>query len=284
MVLGNHDGEKGTSGTDPEDIGPWSYRMRTERFPPPIAGTGGYSGRTDFKDGRGADYYAFEWGDALIVVLDPFSFTTQRGRGGGGGGGRREEGPLPPDDSSWNFTLGKAQYDWLAETLAKSKARFKFIFTHHLVGGVGGTEARGGVESAPFFEWGGKNADGSDGFAKRRAGWAMPIHDLLVKHGVTAVFHGHDHLYVHSEKDGVTYQCVPQPGNALGGTRSAESYGYASGTVLGSPGHMRVKVTPDKATVDFIRASLGADEGRRAERETNGAVVATYDLKPRKGS
>ena len=284
MVLGNHDGEKGTSGTDPEDIGPWSYRMRTERFPPPIAGTGGYTGRTDFKDGRGADYYAFEWGDALIVVLDPFSFTTQRGRGGGGGGGRREEGPLPPDDSSWNFTLGKAQYDWLAETLAKSKARFKFIFTHHLVGGVGGTEARGGVESAPFFEWGGKNADGSDGFAKRRAGWAMPIHDLLVKHGVTAVFHGHDHLYVHSEKGGVTYQCVPQPGNALGGTRSAESYGYASGTVLGSPGHMRVKVSPDKATVDFIRASLGADEGRRAERETNGAVVATYDLKPRKGS
>jgi phosphatidylethanolamine-binding protein (PEBP) family uncharacterized protein len=284
MVLGNHDGEKGTSGTDPDDIGPWSYRMRTERFPPPIAGTGGYTGKTDFQDGRGADYYAFEWGDALIVVLDPFSFTTQRGRGGGGGGGRKAEGPLPPDDSSWNFTLGKAQYDWLAETLANSKAKFKFIFTHHLVGGVGGTEARGGVESAPFFEWGGKNADGSAGFKTRRPGWAMPIHDLLVKNGVTAVFHGHDHLYVHSEKDGVTYQCVPQPGNPLGGTRSAQEYGYASGTVLGSPGHMRVKVTPDKATVDFIRASLGADEGRRAEREANGAVVASYDLKPRKGS
>ena len=283
MVLGNHDGEKGTSGTADEDIGPWSYRMRTERFPPPVPGTGGYTGRTDMQDGRTADYFAFEWGDALVVVLDPFSFTTQRARGGGGGG-RKAEGPLPPDDSSWNFTLGKAQYDWLADTLSKSRAKYKFVFTHHLVGGVGGTEARGGVESAPYFEWGGRNADGSEGFRDRRPGWAMPIHDLLVKNGVNAVFHGHDHLYVHSEKDGVTYQCVPQPGNALGGTRSAEEYGYASGTVFGSPGHVRVKVSPDKATVDFVRASLGEGAGRRTDREANGTVVATYDLKPRKGS
>ncbi len=289
MVLGNHDGEKGTSGTNADDIGPWSYRMRTERFPPPVPGQGGVTGRTDMREGRTANYYAFEWGDALVVVLDPFSFTTQRGRGGRGGGGRggeggggRDQGPLPADDSGWSFTLGREQYDWLADTLARSKAKHKFVFTHHLVGGVGGTEARGGVESARFFEWGGRNADGSEGFKERRAGWAMPIHELLVQHGVSAVFHGHDHLYVHSEKDGVTYQCVPQPGNALGGTRSAETYGYASGQVLGSPGHVRVKVTPTKATVDFVRSSLGEGGGRRAEREANGTVVATYDI-PAKG-
>ncbi len=283
MVLGNHDGEKGSAGTRPDDMGPWSYRMRTERFPPPQTGSGGFTGETGSKDGRGADYYAFEWGDALVVVLDPFNFTTERTRGGpGGSGNNRTKEALPPNDSSWGFTLGKAQYDWLADTLAKSKAKFKFVFTHHLVGGVGGTEARGGVESAPFFEWGGRNADGSEGFRERRPGWAMPIHDLLVKNGVTAVFHGHDHLYVHSVKDGVTYQCVPQPGNALGGTRSAQEYGYASGTILGSPGHMRVKVTPEKATVDFVRASLGQPTaGGRSEREANGAVVASYDLKPK---
>jgi phosphatidylethanolamine-binding protein (PEBP) family uncharacterized protein len=285
MVLGNHDGEKGTAGTRPEDMGPWSYRMRTERFPPPRTGSGGFTGETGSKDGRGANYYAFEWGDALVVVLDPFDFTTERtrgGRGGGGGGGAKET--LAPNDSSWGFTLGKAQYDWLADTLARSKSKYKFIFTHHLVGGVGGTEARGGVESAPYFEWGGKNADGSEGFKDRRPGWPLPIHDLLVKHGVTAVFHGHDHLYVHSEKDGVSYQCVPQPGNALGGTRSAQEYGYKSGTILGSPGHVRVQVTPEKATVNFVRASIGAGEGRRAEREANGTVMDGYDLKPRKGS
>ena len=47
-----------------------------------------------------------------------------------------------------------------------------------LVGGMGGAESRGGVESVPFFEWGGKNADGSDGFAEHRPGWPMPISGL----------------------------------------------------------------------------------------------------------
>ena len=102
------------------------------------------------------------------------------------------------------------------------------------------------MESSAFFEWGGKNADGSDGFATRREGWPMPIHDLLAKHRVSVVFHGHDHLYVRAERDGVVYQCVPQPGNARGGTRSAEEYGYASGTILGSPGYLRVRVTPNE--------------------------------------
>jgi phosphatidylethanolamine-binding protein (PEBP) family uncharacterized protein len=285
MVLGNHDGEKGTAGTKPDDMGPWSYRMRTERFPSPTTGQGGYTGQTGVKDGRSANYYAFEWGDALMVVLDPFDFTTERSRGGGrgAGGGERGNEPLEPDDSSWAFTLGRAQYDWLADTLAKSKARHKFVFIHHLVGGVGGTESRGGVESAPFFEWGGRNADGSPGFAERRPGWPMPIHDLLVKHGVSAVFHGHDHLYVHSERDGVTYQCVPQPGNVAGGTRSAEHYGYASGTILGSPGHMRVKVTPGKATVDFIRSAVDRPAGQRRDRESNGTVVASYEIPAKAG-
>jgi hypothetical protein len=197
---------------------------------------------------------------------------------------------LDPVDSSWSRTLGRAQYDWLAETLSKSTAKQKFVFTHHLVGGVGGQAARGGVESAPFFEWGGRNADGSDGFATRRAGWPMPIHQLLVKHGVTAVFHGHDHLYVHSTLDGIHYQCVPQPGNLAGGTRSAGEYGYASGTILGSPGSMRVSVAADGvAKVEFVRTAVGGDvgagtgrgRGNRGAGEVNGSVPDSYEITPR---
>jgi hypothetical protein len=62
---------------------------------------------------------------------------------------------------------------------------------------------RGGVEAAPFYEWGGKNEDQSDGFAARRPGWKMPIHQLLTTYGVNAVFHGHDHLYAMQELDGI---------------------------------------------------------------------------------
>jgi predicted phosphodiesterase len=288
MVLGNHDGEKGDAG---RGIAEWSYNERIARFPAPVIDGKSFTGKTTVKDGAGANYYAYEWGDALFVVLDPFWPTSERSRGGGGGGGGpggdgpRGGGagggpnvePLKPTDSSWSRTLGRAQYDWLAETLANSKAKQKFVFIHHLVGGVGGQAARGGVESAPFFEWGGKNADGSDGFAKRREGWPMPIHQLLVKHGVGAVFYGHDHLYVHGQLDGIHYQCLPQPGNIAGGTRSADEYGYASGKILGSPGYMRVKVGADGiAKVEFVRTAIDANA-----REANGTVIDSYEIKPR---
>ncbi len=308
MVLGNHDGEKGTSGTGADDIGPWSYAQRTSRFPQPVTGAGSlhagvvegtfYTGSTEMKDGVGSNYYAFEWGDAIFIVLDPYWSTTERIHGGGGGnrgaggggaqggqGGQRpSDEPLRPTDGSWTSTLGRTQYDWLTQTLEGTKAKYRFVFIHHLVGGLGGAESRGGVESSPYFEWGGKNADGSPGFAQHRAGWAMPIHDLLVKHDVLAVFHGHDHLYVNSQRDGVVYQCVPQPGNPRGNTRTAKQYGYTSGTVHGSPGHVRVRVEADKATVEFVRTALaGAVEPRPGERGaggSNGAIVHEYRFTP----
>ena len=317
MVLGNHDGEKGTSGNGADDIGPWSFAQRTSRFPAPVTGAGPpgagvpigfYSGSTTMKDGAGSNYYAFEWGDALFSVLDPYWSTTDRIRGGGGGGyrgaggGARGDGaggmngqrpgdePLKPTDSSWTSTLGRTQYDWLARTLEGTQAKYRFVFIHHLVGGMGGTESRGGVASSPYFEWGGKNADGSLGFAEHRAGWAMPIHDLLVKHHVSAVFHGHDHLYVNSQRDGLVYQCVPQPGNPRGNTRSATQYGYTSGTLHGSPGHVRVRVEAEKATVEFVRTALAdAPNGHaRGDRrgdgrdggEANAAIVHSYTIAP----
>jgi hypothetical protein len=178
------------------------------------------------------------------------------------------------------MTLGREQYDWLARTLEGTKAPWRFVFVHHLVGGRG-RAARGGVEAAPYFEWGGANADGSDGFADHRPGWPMPIHRLLVTQGVAAVFHGHAHLYVQNQLDGVTYQCVPQPGNPRGGTRSASEYGYVSGTLSGSPGHLRVEVSPTAASVALVR-SVATDPapGRRGEREANGVVVHRYELAP----
>ncbi len=293
LVLGNHDGEKGTSGREADDIGPWSYVQRTSRFPPPLIDGNSYTGSTALKDGVGANYYAFEWSDAQFIVLDPYWSTTDRirsggdrggGRPGGQGGQRPNDQLLMPTDSSWTSTLGRTQYDWLTKTLEGTKVKYRFVFIHHLVGGMGGAEARGGVESSPFFEWGGKNADGSPGFAQHRAGWAMPIHDLLVKHKVSAVFHGHDHLYVSSQRDGVVYQCVPQPGNLRGNTRTAAEYGYTSGTLHGSPGHVRVRVEADKATVEFIRTSIdGAEHARPGDRpaaDANGAVIHEYTILP----
>jgi hypothetical protein len=124
----------------------------------------------------------------------------------------------------------------------------------------------------------------------------MPIHDLLVKHGVSAVFHGHDHLYVHGQRDGIHYQCVPQPGNLGGNTRSASHYGYASGVIHGSPGHVRVRVSPEKSKIEFVRTAVGSVAQGRDDRPTrgggnrsgpaepNGAVVDSYSIAPRRAA
>jgi hypothetical protein len=226
LVIGNHDGEDGRylNGTT-NNLAVWSRAMRIKYFPEPFA-----------PDGR--NYYAWETNNALFIVLDPFWFSPRARR----------------NDDNWFRTLGKEQYDWLRRTLETSKAKFKFVFIHHLVGGAD-RQGRGGVEAAPFYEWGGRNADGTDGFAAHRPGWAMPIHQLLVTNHVSAVFHGHDHLYVKQDLDGIVYQECPQPGAPRGNTRSAAEYGYKSGVILGSSGYLRVNVATESAKVEYVKTS-----------------------------
>ena len=138
-------------------------------------------------------------------------------------------------------------------------------------------DARGGVTPAPYMEWGGRNLDGSDGFKEHRPGWSLPIHQLLVKNGVSAVFHGHDHLFAREELDGIIYQEVPQPGHPSGGTRSADEYGY-TGVILGSSGHLRVAVDPKEAVVEYV---LAAVPGITKDHVANASVAHRYSITPR---
>lgn len=244
LVLGNHDGEDSRDlRGGPEGLAVWANGMRKRHFPNPLP-DGFYAGNGQPEPGAGLlqDYYAWTWGDALFVVLDPYWHGAPR-RGA----------------ERWELSLGDPQYQWLKKTLASSRARFKFVFVHQLIGGRD-RQGRGGVEALEYGEWGGNNADGSDGFKTHRPHWELPIHRLLVRHGVNAVFHGHDHLYARQERDGVVYQAVPQPGHpGQGLPRFAAEYGYREGAILGGAGHLRVTVATDKATVDFIPTRHGND-------------------------
>ena len=204
------------------------------------------------------NYYAWQWGGALFIVLDPFRYSLrQRGSGDG-----------------WAWSLGQTQYRWLSQTLERSRARFKFVFVHNLL--CGDQAARGGVEMAAFNEWGGKNADGSDGFKQHRPGWDMPVHRLLVRNHVAAVFKAHDNFFARQELDGIVYQMIPQPSFAGNDRiRDLENYGYKKGTFLGNSGHVRVIVTPDKATVEYIRSRLPGDD---TERHKNGEIAYQYSI------
>jgi len=262
LVLGNHDGESPRGrGSEADSLAVWSNMMRKRYFPNPVPDTFYTGNATKHPDaGLLQDYYAWEWGDALFMVLDPFWFTqNQRGQGG-----------------NWRRTLGAEQYQWLKRTLEASKARFKFIFIHHLVGGSD-NQGRGGAEAAPFYEWGGRNQDGNDGFKQNRPGWPAPIHQLLVENKVSIVFHGHDHFYAKQDLDGVVYQEVPQPGNpgANRTPRSAEEYGYRRGTILGGSGYLRVSISAQSATVAYVQTDSAPSQG--ASR-LGGKTVHSYTI------
>jgi hypothetical protein len=264
LVNGNHDAEGGWmfDGTA-SNLAVWATSARQRFFLNPVP-DGFYGGDPVSEPfvGQRASWYAWSWGDALFVVLDPYWFTRTK-----------------PGQDGWALTLGERQYRWLEATLSGSPARFKFVFVHNLVGGLDG-QMRGGAEAAPYFEWGGRNADGSDGFRARRPGWGLPIHELLVRHGVSAVFHGHDHLYARQEKDGVVYQEVPQPSarNTSSGPGLAAQYHYTSGTILSSAGHLRVTVSPARVTAQYVRAWLPASE---TGQQRNGQVDDTWSVEGR---
>lgn len=264
LVIGNHDGEENLR---PEHAGRdglavWSCLQRKRYFPNPLPGPF-YGGNTEENPYAGAlqNFYSWSWGDALFVVLDPY-WTSRSTRGG------REP---------WNMSLGRAQFDWLARTLRASKAKFRFLFIHQLVGGIG-SGGRGGAEAAPLYEWGGREADGSQTFALHRPGWEKPVHDLLVETGVSVVFHGHDHFFARQERDGVVYQLVPQPAHRSVRNHQAAEYGYQKGEFLAGCGHLRVRVDPLQSTVEFVRAATPEMEGRGLR---NGEVAFRYLLPAR---
>lgn len=267
LVNGNHEGEGGwiIDGTA-QNLAVWTAQSRLRHYPAPFP-DGFYTGDgvSEPHLGQRGAWYSWTWGDALFVVLDPFWYTRTK----------------PGTADAWVLTLGDRQYAWLRDTLAASRATFKFVFIHNLVGGLDG-QMRGGVEGAAFFEWGGRALDGTNVFATKRPGWELPIHALLVRHGVTAVFHGHDHLYAKQDLDGIVYQEVPQPSakNFQSGPGLAAAYHYASGTILSSSGHLRVTVAPNKVTAEYVRAWLPSQENAT---HRNGQVDDTWTVSARAG-
>ncbi len=227
------------------------------------------------------DYYSFEWGDALYVVIDPFQYTPVKPYAGAVAGEQNDEAQTT---DQWGWTLGQQQYDWLNDTLKNSNAKFKFMFSHHLLGGQlagGGTAGpagyvRGGAAAADFFEWGGKNADGSDGFASHRPTFTHgPISQIMQESGVTAYIHAHDHQYAQENVDGITYLSMPATG-MTGNGFNLYTEGANNGEtikVLPNGGHVRVTVDPNAntATSEYVRS----DETNAA---VNGSVSHTFAM------
>ena len=279
-----------------------AQKARNLYYPTPTP-DGFYSGNAHPLQSIGSlrDYYAWTWGDALFVILDNYwhspalvdsGFGERGGNGGHGGGGHgngQRQGQGHQQDTHeakteqggkqsgghgnrdlWDVTMGDEQYQWFKKTLERSTAKFKFVFAHHVLG-----TNRGGVDVSDLYEWGGHDRQGNWVFPEHRPGWELPVHQLMVKHGVTIFFQGHDHLFAKQERDGVIYQEVPMPADQFYRAWNIEHYG--SGVRLPNSGHLEVSVSPHEVKVDYIASFLPKDE---TSQKRTGDLLHSYSVKP----
>jgi len=250
-VNGNHELQAGWALDWTENnVALWAINNRLLYYPNPRPNEF-YSGDATryekvAKNGILENYYAWLWGDALFITLDNYLFSNL-------------------DEIGWGSTLGLKQFNWL-KTVLTTEANFKFLFHHHMC-----AIARGGIEWADFYEWGGQTkttgsfASGAVWeFTAKRPGWGnLPIHQLLVKNGVDVVFQGHDHLYVKQDHpDGIIYLTLPQPGfkpdNFWGNPNDNSNY-YSSGVIRAPSGHISVDVSEHTATISYVLSKISGD-------------------------
>jgi hypothetical protein len=259
-------------------------KSRVKYFPLP-APDSFYSADQTQVDGIGylRDYYAWEWGDALFVTLDPYWHSknavdntagvlvaedqtggsgNKKGTGGGNNSGTGSTQPKPPAGGNtkvkdlWSIGIGDEQYAWLKKTLESSTAKYKFVFAHHVMG-----TGRGAIELSYDYEWGGKDPKGVTTFEKERPNWELPIHDLMVKNKVSIFFQGHDHIFVTQERDGIIYQSMPNPADDTFSYFNESA--YKSGVKAPNSGHVRVTVGAKEAIVEYFLAARDKDTGRK---------------------
>ncbi len=236
FVPGNHEAEapfNDKQQSHSPELARIAREARMKFIPNPESGT--------YPEGAGEyeNYFAWEWGDALCVAIDPFSYTT--------------EFPLLPEQ----WTLGEKQLAWLEATLKNSGARWKFVFCHQFVGGKPG-----------YLNWGhiyGKGGVNAVGFGQQEK-----IHELMKKYGARVYFYGHDHVYADGVKDGIHYTTCGSSSSPIWWVPNADFRENYENDFIVKPGFVRVDVGPAEVRVAFIETS--------PEAGVNGRIAAAYTI------
>jgi predicted phosphodiesterase len=215
-LIGNWEGESGK--LPPESV-VLCEQVRRQFTPNPTHDTYAQGGSD------GEDYYAFDWGPALFVILNVQSYTVPSG-----------PQPTPRDDVTVveDWTLGRQQFAWMEETLSTSDHPYKFVCIHHAVGGNAGSERE------TLYGRGGPRAAG--------VGEQKLVHEAMREFGVQVFFYGHDHVFVDEVVDDIHYTLPGSCGAPWKfGTRIT---GYRR--FWGDSGHARLSVRPAQAAVSFV--------------------------------
>jgi hypothetical protein len=243
------------------NVAVWAQNARNLYYVQPTTDSF-YSGNTEKIPFIGLlkNYFSWTWGDALFCVIDPYWESSVPVDNVFGGSSKRS--------NMWDVTHGLQQYLWLKNTLENSNAKFKFVFAHHIMG-----TGRGGIDIANLWEWGGSDNSNAYLFTQNRPGWDYPIHNLLVKNNVSIFFQGHDHIWVHQNLDGVTYQTLSEPADPFYALYNSDA--YLTGERFPNSGYTRVSVSSTQVKVEYVRTYLQVDEG---PGKVSGQPVFSYTI------
>jgi hypothetical protein len=279
MVLGNHEGEAGFyqsfAGV------PLQRRATVARkrhylnpLPDTYAEGGeneGWRGDQRSKETGGANdgncsplqnYFAWTWGDALFVVLDVHRYTNVGGT-------------TPRTPREW--TLGPAQLAWLRAVLTTSRARWKFVIAHHLVGGSGWDAS--GLDLPTVYAY------GRGGARYARAGEQDTITELMRQNGAQFFLYGHDHIFAHQQAEDIHFVCCGRPSKLTHRWWQTPGWSEMYGDVerrdphdfYAAIGYTRLTISPGKVRLDYIRT--GEDPGGNENVSTPvGGVVYGFDV------
>ena len=143
-----------------------------------------------------------------------------------------------------DWTLGKNQANWLYENLSKSKAKWKFLFVHHTVGGNAGDNI-----NSCYGRGGGRAAN---------TGEQIQIHNWMKQFRVQALFYGHDHVFTDIPVDGIHYICVGSAGAPWKFDRNITGYD----NYWTPSGYTWVDVRGDKTKISFVKPDILTPEGK----------------------
>jgi len=137
-------------------------------------------------------FFAWEWGDALCIALDPYLYTT--------------EYPTHCDGVKPVFTLGDAQKNWLLDLLNNDHHNWIFIFIHQHGGQSPNTQdfyagghwqeecyGRGGAATVPY--------------SVQLDEWISSI----IGYNNVIIFLGHDHVFSTGVYEGLRFFTCPTP-------------------------------------------------------------------------
>lgn len=215
------------------------------------------------------NFYAFRYGPALFIALDPYRYTEP-------GALVDQTDPGQPTRPTASWVLGTTQLNWLEWVLANFSAPWTVVMLHHLVG----SEPIGIVAGTDYYgRQAGTNID--DPSVWTAVGDSIPpqltsFHNLMIRYGVDVVLKGHDHRFAHVIKNGVNYISAPTlsaPSIVNNGWNFSEMFNsYGTTQLFGQDkadhgmvyayniyGYLRFQITTTTFEVSLIQTAIATD-------------------------